>query len=87
MEKDKKMQALDDEALDQVSGGIQFTTLIHKEKGKKGRNAAANGLVYHGEQVQTSGLVFQGDLSGLTLDNLTGQNAGGEDGDRDLISL
>ena len=28
MDKNKKPQALDDEALDRVSGGIQFTTLI-----------------------------------------------------------
>ena len=53
MDKNKNLQALDDEALDQVSGGIQFTTLIHKDK--KGRNAAPNGLVYHGEQVRQAG--------------------------------
>ncbi len=80
MDKNKNLQALDDEALDQVSGA-----LIHK--GKKGRNAAPDGLVYHGEQVQTSGLVFRSDLSGLTANNLIGQDAGAEDGDRDLISL
>ena len=85
MDKNKKPQALDDEALDQVSGGIQFTTLIHKDK--KGRNAAPNGLIYHGEQVQTSRLVFHSDLGGLTANNLIGQDAGAEDGDRDLISL
>ena len=78
MDKNKKPQALDDEALDQVSGGIQFTTLIHKDK--KGRNAAPDG-------VQTSGLVFRSDLGGLTANNLIGQDAGAEDGDRDLISL
>lgn len=86
MDKNKKPQALDDEALDRVSGGIQFTTLIHKDN-KKGRNAAPNGLVYHGEQVQTSGLVFRSDLGGLTANNLIGQDAPAEDGDRDLISL
>ena len=85
MDKNKNLQALDDEALDRVSGGIQFTTLIHKDK--KGRNAAPNGLVYHGEQVQTSGLVFRSDLGGLTANNLIGQDAPADDGDRDLISL
>ena len=85
MDKNKNLQALDDEALDQVSGGVQFATLLHTDT--RGRNAAPNGLVYHGEQVQTSGLVFRSDLGGLTANTLIGQDAPAEDGDRDLISL
>ena len=43
MDKNKNLQALDDEALDQVSGGVQFTTLIHKDKKGKGWSSEGAG--------------------------------------------
>ena len=85
MKEQKELQTLDDEALDQVSGGIQFTTLIHNKK--KGQNGTPNDLVYRGGKVETSGLVFRSDVNGLTANNLIGQNAGTGDEDNTLISL
>ncbi len=82
MDKDKNLHALDDEALDQVSGGVQFTTLIHK----KGEGGVPNGLVFHGNSMQARGLVFRGELNGQA-DNLTGQKPGAGDDDNVLTSL
>ena len=87
MDKRKELQALDDDILDQVSGGIELTPLIHKDK--KNRRASANGLVYRGETVHAGGLVYRGGTgNGLTVNNLTVQNTGTqEDEDNVLIPM
>ena len=79
--------ALDDEALDGVSGGIELTPLIGSFGKKKQKGSFNNDLTYRGEQVQMGGLVFYGDGSGLTANDLTGRNTGVQGDDNDLISL
>ena len=73
MDKRKDIQALDDEALDQVSGGFELTTLITKTFG--GEKDPANGLVYRGEKVRAGGLVYYGD-SDIMANDLTGRQNG-----------
>ena len=89
MDKRKELQALDDDILDQVSGGIELTPLIHKEE-KKNQKATANSLVYRGEKVHMGGLVWHSGTAGnsLTMNNLTVQNTGTqEDEDNVLIPM
>ena len=88
MDKRKELQALDDDILDQVSGGIELTPLIHMEE-KKNRRVSADGLVYRGENVHMGGLVYRGGTgNGLTMNNLTVQNTGTqEDEDNVLIPM
>ena len=87
MDKRKDIQALDDEALDGVSGGIELTPLIGSFGKKKQKGTFNNDLTYRGEKVQMGGLVFYGDGSGLTANDLTGRNTGVQGDDNDLISL
>ena len=86
MDKRKDVQALDDEALDGVNGGIELTPMVGNFGKKKQNGKMNNDLTYRGEKVQMGGLVFYGNGNGLTANNLTGQNTGVQD-DNDLISL
>ena len=88
MDKQKDIQALDDEALDQVSGGIEFNLLINRDK-KNQKRTSRNDLLYRGEQVKAGGLVWHsGTTNGLTANNLTVQGTGTqEDEDNVLIPM
>lgn len=85
MDKRKEIQALDDEVLDQVSGGMELTTMIKKTFGGQ-EEAPANGLVYHGEKVRAGGLVYYGD-SDIVANDLTGRPNGTKKDKTVLTSL
>ena len=58
MDKRKDVQALDDEALDGVSGGIELTPMVRSFGKKKQNGKMNNDLTYRGEKVQMGGLVL-----------------------------
>ncbi|MBR4473337.1 MAG: hypothetical protein IKS55_06825 [Oscillospiraceae bacterium] len=86
MDKVKGKQSLDDEALDQVSGGIELTTLINKDFSGRKKDKSAKPLVYKGEMVHAGGLVYYGGTgNGLTMNNLTVQNTGNQDDEDNFL--
>ena len=54
-------EALSDDLLEDVGGGVGPTTLVMKNSGR--RHQSANGLVYRGNTPQTSDLVQRGNPS------------------------